>query len=220
MLQDFYAHRGFDPGAVAGTNGGGDRLAADVVGAALIAEERAVAASARALAEAFVAVGGGTAVLPQMKEEVVREHHWMGDDQFAEIYSLGQLAPGPNMNMVTVIGYHVSGTWGALLVLVAFYLPSCSLVFMASKVWDHFEGSPWRDGVQHGMAPITVGLMLSGVYAIGKTATFNLQHSVRHNSTTVAITLIVAVILMRRHVNPALLILAGGAVGWFALRMV
>src|SRR5208337_5222481 len=139
-------------------------------------------------------------------------------EQFTDIYSLGQLSPGPNMNMVTVIGYHVSGIAGAILVLLAFYLPSCTLVFAVGKFWDHFEGSPWRDAVQRGMAPITVGLMLSGVYAIGRTATFNLGHSNHHNLTTVAITLIVTLILLIRHVNPALLILAGGMVGWFALR--
>ena len=167
----------------------------------------------------ILAFGGGTAVLPQMKHEAVVQHQWVSADQFADIYSLGQLAPGPNMNMVTVIGYKVAGISGAILVLVAFYLPSCTLVFAVSKVWDHFEGSPWRDAVQRGMAPITVGLMLSGVYAIGRTATFNLDHSTRHNLTTVAISLLVTLILLRRHINPALLILAGGGVGWFALRM-
>jgi len=166
-----------------------------------------------------LAVGGGTAVLPQMKHEAVGLHHWVTADQFDDVYSLGQLAPGPNMNMVTVIGYKIAGVAGAILVLIAFYLPSCTLVFAVSKVWDHFEGSPWRDAVQHGMAPITVGLMLSGVYAIGHTATFNLDHSVRHNLTTVAISLLVTLTLLLRHINPALLILVGGAVGWFALRM-
>jgi chromate transporter len=167
-----------------------------------------------------LAVGGGTAVLPQMKHEAVGLHHWVTADQFDAIYSLGQLAPGPNMNMVIVIGYKIAGVAGAILVLIAFYLPSCTLVFAVSKVWDHFEGSPWRDAVQRGMAPITVGLMLSGVYAIGHTATFNLAHSVRHNITTVAISLLVTLTLLLRHINPALLILVGGAVGWFALRMI
>jgi hypothetical protein len=32
--------------------------------------------------------------------------------------------------------------------------------------------------------------------------------------------MMVTTILLIRHINPALLILAGGAVGWFALRMV
>jgi chromate transporter len=168
----------------------------------------------------ILAVGGGTAVLPQMKHETVVQHSWVTADQFADIYSLGQLAPGPNMNMVAIIGYKVAGPAGAILVLIAFYLPSCTLVFAVSKVWEHFEGSPWRDAVQRGMAPITIGLMLSGVYAIGRTATFNLDHSTRHNSITVVISLVVTLILLRRHINPALLIVIGGAVGWFALRMV
>jgi chromate transporter len=82
---------------------------------------------------------------------------------FTDIYGLGQLAPGPNMNMVDVIGYHVAGIPGAILALLAFYLPSCTLVFAVGKIWDHFEGSPWRDAVKRGMAPIMIALMLSGV---------------------------------------------------------
>ncbi len=70
----------------------------------------------------LLAVGGGTAVLPQMKHETVGTHEWLSAEQFTDIYSLGQLAPGPNMNMVTVIGYHVAGIPGAILVL----LPWCS----------------------------------------------------------------------------------------------
>jgi chromate transporter len=154
-----------------------------------------------------------------MKHDVVVTHRWLSGVQFTDIYSLGQLSPGPNMNMVTVIGYHVSGIPGAILVLLAFYLPSCTLVFAVGKFWDHFEGSPWRDSVQRGMAPITIGLMMSGAYAIGRTATINFDHSMRHNLITVAITMLVTLILLMRHVNMALLILAGGAVGWFALRM-
>jgi hypothetical protein len=33
------------------------------------------------------------------------QHHWLSADQFTDIYSLGQISPGPNTNMVTVIGY-------------------------------------------------------------------------------------------------------------------
>ena len=51
----------------------------------------------------LLAVGGGTAVLPEMRDLTVVEHHWLTDDQFPAAYSLGQVAPGPNMLMVTVI---------------------------------------------------------------------------------------------------------------------
>jgi len=166
----------------------------------------------------ILAVGGGTAVLPQMKHDTVSTHKWLTAEQFTDIYSLGQLAPGPNMNMVAVIGYQVAGVAGAVLVLLAFYIPSCTLVFAVGRFWDHFEGSPWRDAVQRGMAPITIGLMTSGVYAIGRTATVNFDHALNFNLITIAITATVTLILLKRHINPALLILAGGAIGWFALR--
>jgi chromate transporter len=167
----------------------------------------------------LLAVGGGTAVLPQMKHDTVVTHQWLTAEQFTDIYSLGQLAPGPNMNMVSVIGYHVAGMAGAVLVLFAFYVPSCTLVFAVGKFWDHFEGSPWRDAVQRGMAPITIGLMTSGVYAIGRTATIDLHRPLQSNAITAAITIAVTLILLKRHINPALLILIGGAIGWFALRV-
>lgn len=166
----------------------------------------------------LLAVGGGSAVLPQMEHETVTVHGWVSANDFATIFSLGQMAPGPNMTMVGLIGYKAAGVAGMLVVLLAFYLPSSFLTYAASHVWDSFQANPWRDSVQKGMAPITIGLMLAGVYAVGKTASFNPGHSLPFNTITCAIGLAVAGILFARHINPALLILAGGAVGWFLLR--
>ncbi len=56
-----------------------------------------------------LAVGGGTAVLPEMQHMTVHTFHWLTDAQFRNIYSLGQVAPGPNMLMVLVIGYRLAG---------------------------------------------------------------------------------------------------------------
>ena len=42
----------------------------------------------------LLAVGGGSAVLPQMEHETVTVHQWVSADDFATIYSLGQMAPG------------------------------------------------------------------------------------------------------------------------------
>jgi len=175
----------------------------------------------------LLAVGGGSAVLPQMEHETVTVHQWVSADDFATIYSLGQMAPGPNMTMVGLIGFKaanhagMSTGWGfaaMLVVLFAFYLPSSFLTYAVSHIWDSFKENPWRDAVQRGMAPITIGLMLAGVHAVGKTASYNPAHSLHFNTITIAVGLAVAGILFARRINPALLILAGGAVGWFALR--
>jgi chromate transporter len=166
----------------------------------------------------LLAVGGGSAVLPQMAHETVAVHGWVSADDFATIYSLGQMAPGPNMTMVGLIGYKASGLAGMIVVLLAFYLPSSFLTYAASLIWDAFKENPWRNSIQEGMAPITIGLMLAGVYAVGKTASYNPGHSLHFNAITIVVGLAVTAILFMRHINPALLILVGGVIGWFFLR--
>ena len=165
----------------------------------------------------LLAVGGGTAVLPEMKHDTVVRHHWVSDTQFAEIYSLGQLAPGPNMTCVGLIGYEVAGIGGLIAVLFAFFFPACLLCYFVSQLWDAAQGSPWRDAVQRGMAPIVIGLMLAGCYALGKTASFNPSRDWESNLLTLAIGGAVAVVLSISRLNPALTILGGGVAGYFLL---
>lgn len=152
---------------------------------------------------ALMAVGGGTAVLPEIRHVTVDRFHWLTDPQFRDIYSLGQVAPGPNMTMVLLIGYRTAGALGALVVGVAFFLPDCALALIARRIWDRFEGAPWREAVQHGMAPVAVGLMASGTFAIARLAVVG--------PVSLAIALASLALLLWRRVNPALLVLACGA---------
>jgi chromate transporter len=158
----------------------------------------------------ILAVGGGTAVLPEMKAMTVEVHGWLTDSQFRDVYSLGQLAPGPNMLMVIVIGYHVAGTVGALLAFTGFFLPASALTFIVARIWDHFKDSPWRLAVQRGLAPIVVGLMTSGMISIARTAVTGL-------TTLVLAATVFAVLYFSRKINPAFLVVAGGIVGFLLL---
>jgi chromate transporter len=162
----------------------------------------------------ILAIGGGTAVLPEMKSMVVEQQHWMTDSQFRDIYAIGQLAPGPNMLMVIAIGDKVAGFPGALVAFLAFFLPACIIAIVTSRVWVHFEGSPWRLAIQRGMAPIVVGLMLAGTIAIARTAIVGEKSQI-----CLAFASVVFVLLyFGKKINPALLILAGGVMGFFFLR--
>ncbi|QYY34694.1 chromate transporter [Ruficoccus sp. ZRK36] len=164
------------------------------------------------------AIGGGSAVLPDMQHQAVAVNHWVTPQAFGIIYSLGQMAPGPNLSLVGLIGLKAAGPLGIVVALLAFYTPSSFLTYGASVVWDYFKDNPWRAAVQKGLAPVTIGLMLGGVYSIGKTSTFNLRETLEHNAVTIGITLAVCAILFLRKINPALLILIAGGIGWFLLR--
>jgi chromate transporter len=150
----------------------------------------------------ILAVGGGTAVLPEMQNLTVHHFHWITDSQFRDMYSLGQVAPGPNMTMVLLIGYTMSGALGALVVGLAFFLPDCIITLIAHRLWSRLKDSPWRTAVQHGMAPVAIGLMASGTYAVARLSIFNL--------TSLLIAVGVLGLLLWRHFNPALIVLGGG----------
>jgi chromate transporter len=117
----------------------------------------------------LLAVGGGTAVLPEMQSILLYEFG-LTHDRFVHIYSLGQLAPGPNMLMVLVIGLQVAGMLGAAVVFLSFFIPSSVLCLLVGRPWINMGESPWRRAIQNALEPISIGLMVSGVYAVGKAA--------------------------------------------------
>jgi chromate transporter len=123
-------------------------------------------------------------------------------DRFVHIYSLGQLAPGPNMLMVLVIGLQVAGMLGAAVVFLSFFIPSSVLCLLVGRLWINMGESPWRRAIQNALEPISIGLMVSGVYAVGKAAAVT--------PLTFGLALIAFVILVRTKVNPVLVIVATG----------
>jgi chromate transporter len=155
-----------------------------------------------------LAVGGGTAVLPEMQHATVQWFN-LTDKQFRDIYSIGQVAPGPNMLMMLLIGSRLAGALGAVVVGVAFFLPDCALTLAANRLWVHFSGSPWRQSVQQGLAPVAIGLMFAGTWAIAR---LSLVHVTDGSPDFVAIGIatVVTAILLRRHINPGALVLVGG----------
>ncbi|QWE25506.1 chromate transporter [Polynucleobacter sp. AP-Elch-400A-B2] len=151
-----------------------------------------------------LAVGGGTAVLPEM-QTILAHQFGIDHTQFVHIYSIGQLAPGPNMLMVLVIGYQIAGLIGAGVVLLSFFLPSSVLCFYVGRLWNRFGESPWRRSIQNALEPISIGLMSSGVYAVAKASVVS--------SIALALVLVTLYLILRTKINPVLVILGSGGLG-------
>lgn len=152
----------------------------------------------------LLAVGGGTAVLHEM-QEVLQRSYQITADMFVHVYSVGQLAPGPNMTMVIVFGYQIAGALGAALVGVSFFLPSSFLCFWIGRVWNKIGDTPWRRAVQNALEPISIGLMCSGVYAVGKAALTG--------PLTIALAVTSLIIILFSKINPVYVILGLGTAG-------
>lgn len=157
----------------------------------------------------LLTVGGGMAAFPEMKTLTVDVHHWLDFKQLIHLYSVGQMAPGPNMMMIVSIGEWAGGLFGAVAVLVAFFGPTAILAFIVARGWKKLEKWPWRTSIQQGLAPVSIGLLLAGSFTMARGAITDLE--------TGAIAVSVLMILIQYKINPALLVLAGAVVGILTL---
>jgi chromate transporter len=115
----------------------------------------------------LLAFGGGNTILPEMQRQVVEVHRWMSAREFSALFALAQAAPGPNMMVVPLVGWHVAG-WGGLLVSsAAKFGPSSLLTGVVLGLWRRFRDRPWRKVVQAGLVPMTVGLVAASAALIG-----------------------------------------------------
>ncbi|HEY7674521.1 MAG TPA: chromate transporter [Burkholderiales bacterium] len=153
----------------------------------------------------LIAVGGAVTVLPEMHRSIVEVHGWMSAAQFAELFALAQAAPGPNILVVSLVGWKVAGLSGAVVATAAMCIPSCVLTYAVSGVWHRFRGARWRSAVEDGLVPVTVGLMLAGGYLI----TVSADHSIG----AFAITAATAAIVLTTRIHPLWVFAGGGLLG-------
>src|SRR5204863_9654575 len=105
------------------------------------------------------AVGGANSAIPEMHRIAVDVHHWMDEKQFADIFAISQLSPGPNVLIVTLIGYAVAGVGGALVATLAMCVPTAVLAYCVSRLLTRSSQSRWPAIIQAALVPLSVGLM-------------------------------------------------------------
>ena len=153
----------------------------------------------------LLTVGGGMAAFPEMKILTVEVHHWLTFPQLVHLYSVGQMAPGPNMMMIVAIGEWAAGILGAIVVVIAFFGPTSLLTLLVGRLWNRLEKWPWRKSIQEGLAPVSIGLLLAGCFTFARGAVTGLD------TATIAVGTLL--ILLKYKINPALLVLAAAIIG-------
>jgi chromate transporter len=114
----------------------------------------------------LLSFGGGQATIPEMQRQTVALHGWLTNAQFADIYAISRAAPGPSTLIVALIGWQVSGFWGALVATLAIFVPSSILMYAVSSWWLRNEGSRIRKAIEQGLAPVAVGLIFAGIVIV------------------------------------------------------
>jgi chromate transporter len=157
----------------------------------------------------LIAVGGATTVLPEMHRFFVESRGWIGDAEFVDLFAVAQVAPGPNVLIVSLLGWKVAGCAGAIVATLAMCGPSGLLTYGVAHIWHRFRGAPWRAAVQTGMAPLTIGLILASGYILARAAD--------HGWAGYAITAATTVLVLTTRLHPLWLLGAAGLLGCLGL---
>lgn len=151
------------------------------------------------------AIGGANAAIPEMHRVAVELERWMTDRQFADLFAISQVSPGPNVIIVTLIGYQAAGLAGALVATVAMCGPTCVFAFYMGRAWERYREARWRNAIQGGLVPVSIGLIAASALILALAADTSW--------IAAAVTIATAAIGYFTRLNPLWLFLAAALIG-------
>lgn len=170
----------------------------------------------------FFGFGGGYAMLSLIQNEVVVQHGWMTNAEFADMVAISQITPGPiAINSATYVGYAVGlqeggvlfGILGAIVTTITVSLPSLTIMILVTKFFMKLKNDKYLSGAMKGMQPVVIG----AITAAGMLIAFPRVDAGGNSATFIDIWswLIfgVATLLSIRKVSPIYLILLSAVAG-------
>ena len=113
--------------------------------------------------------GNGPVMVPLLQHHLVETYGVLTLDQFLYCYALGRATPGQANLYVAAIGYMAYGWLGALATVVAIQFPGY-LVLPLVKGYERFREVGAVNGFTRGLTAVSVSLMITVTYEIGREA--------------------------------------------------
>lgn len=156
--------------------------------------------------------GGGHVVLPLLQSTVVPPG-WISKEGFLAGYGAAQAMPGPLFSFASYLGAVMNtvpnGAAGAILCLMAIYLPSFLLIAGTIPFWDFLRHRAAIRGALAGINAVVVGLLLAALYSPVWTSAI-------HGAADMAIALTGFALIAVFRAPPWLVVVLSAAGGWLA----
>ncbi len=116
-----------------------------------------------------VTFGGGYAMLPILRRELVEKRGWLSEEQVMDFFAVSQCLPGIIASNVSVfIGYHRRKVPGAIAAALGVVTPSILIITLIAALIQNFQHEP---AVQHAFKAISIcvcALILQTVISMWK----------------------------------------------------
>ena len=150
-------------------------------------------------------IGGGYAMVPLLQQEFVNHYHWLSNKEFIDAIAIGQVTPGPLTVMNAFMGFKIGGLAGALLAMVASYLPCIIIVTLVTKYYLRYKELWVVKAGFAGIKPAVVGLLIAVLIFLSQGSLIN--------PTTKCIAVISFALLTFTKIDPSLIIIGSGILG-------
>ncbi len=152
--------------------------------------------------------GGGYAILAMIQHEVVINNQWLSSSEFFDIVAISQMTPGPiAINAATFIGYQKAGLLGGIICTLGVILPSLMIMTLITVSYLVLKQKPWFKSIFRQLRPLSIGLIAAAALIAGRDAIVDLF--------SIAIFFLCFVLTWRYKINPFLMLLSAGVVGFF-----
>jgi chromate transporter len=154
-------------------------------------------------------IGGGYAMIPMLQREFVNNYHWLSNKEFIDAIAIGQVTPGPLTVMNAFLGFKIGGLAGALIAMIASYLPCIIIVTLVTKFYLRYKELWLVMASFAGIKPAVVGLLAAVLIFLS-------QGSIT-SPLTKGIAVVSFALLTFTKIDPSLIIIGAGVIGAFLL---
>jgi len=150
--------------------------------------------------------GGGYAMLPMFRRELVEKNEWLTDEEVADFFSISQCLPGIiAANTAVFVGYKHKGVLGGIVAALGVALPSVVVILIIAAFLTNFADIPVVQKAFIGLRVCVSVLIINAVFKLRKNAVVDVPAAV--------IFVVVFILAVYMILPVAVLILAAGVCG-------
>ncbi len=156
------------------------------------------------------AFGGGHAIIPIIKEEIVDDMQWLTESEFIDAFAFGNTLPGPiTTKLAAFVGFKVGGILGGIVATIAMVFPTALAMICIYTLYTKYKETPWMNNMLVYVKPVVFILIFDVL--VGMRSSF-----VNYQAFIVAIVTLFGLYILKLH--PSILILSALGAGAFFVR--
>lgn len=169
-----------------------------------------------------VSFGGGYAMIPLIREEVIA-FNWLTEEEFINFIAIAESTPGPiAVNMATFIGSTQAGILGSIVATLGVILPSFIIILLIVALFRNLlklAGVKWAlSGIKPVVAGLIIGtavtMIISNLFAISRiTDSFSFDYKALIILAIIVALPILCKLITKKKPSPIILIIISAVLG-------